>query len=249
MKTTLITGGNKGIGLALAKVLGQQGWQVVVGVRNNVKGENAIAELASAGIQHADFVVIDLSKPETIDLTSRTMKQKYPDFSLLINNAGISGKMDFSLEEPESDLRQTMEVNFFGTFQLTQSLLPILRINGGRVINVTIPTAANPLWNPLAYKASKAAQNVMMESMAIDLNKIGQPVSIFSIHPGPTTTDLNGNVKMPGFHSTEKVATKMAAVINDGKSHNGEMIEIYRELKAPKMLEPLISWIQRKRNK
>lgn len=86
--------------------------------------------MAIAGIQHADFVVIDLSKPETIDLTSRTMKQKYPDFSLLINNAGISGKMDSSLEEPESDLRQTMEVNFFGTFQLTQSLLPILRING-----------------------------------------------------------------------------------------------------------------------
>lgn len=246
MKTTLITGGNKGIGLALAKALGQQGWQVVIGVRSRTNGEKAIAELALAGVVHPEFVILDLSKPETIDLASQTMRQKYSELSLLINNAGVSGNMGSSLTETEGDLRQTMEVNFFGNFQLTQALLPTLEANSGRVVNVTIPTAANPLWNPLAYKASKAAQNVMMESLAIDLNKAGKSVTIFSIHPGPTTTDLNENTKMPGFHSPEKVATKMVEVLNDGRSHNGELVEIYRELKAPKALGPLIGWFQRK---
>lgn len=249
MKTTLITGGNKGIGLALAQELGKQGWHVILGVRSTQNGEKAVAELNAVGVQRANFVIIDLSVPETIAQAVQTVKQEYGDLSLLINNAGVSGNMDSSLLETETDLRNTMEVNFFGTFQLTQALLPVLEANKGQIMNVTIPTEANPLWNPLAYKASKAAQNVMMESLAIDLNKAGKSVSIFSIHPGPTTTDLNGNAKMPGFHSPAKVAEKMVAVLNDGHKHNGEFIEVYRELKAPKVLVPIITWVQKRRSK
>ena len=247
MKTTFITGGNKGIGFALAKSLGQRDWHVVISVRSAENGEKAVADLKTAGIANADFVILDLSKPETICAAIQEVTQKYPDLSLLVNNAGIPGDMGSSLTVTEDDLRQTMEVNFFGTFQLTQGLLPVLEANRGRVINVTIPTAANPVWNPLSYKASKAAQNVMTDSLALDLKKEGKPVSVFSIHPGPTTTDLNGNTKMPGFHSSDKVAEKMTAIIEDGKSHNGEFIEIYSELKVPKGVAPVVNWFQRLR--
>lgn len=231
MKTALITGGNKGIGFALAKALGAANWQVVLGVRSDTNGQKAVAELAADGI-HASFVILDLSRPDTINDVGKTVVSDYSQLSLLINNAGIPGAMaDSSLTVPEDNLRQTMEVNFFGTFQLTQTLLPVLENNRGRIVNVTIPTVANPNWNPLAYKASKAAQNVMMDSFAIDLKKADKPMSIFSVHPGPTTTDLNGNMTMPGFHTADDVAGKIVAYIEDGADHNGQFIEIYPELK------------------
>jgi hypothetical protein len=50
---------------------------------------------------------------------------------------------------------------------------------------------------------------------------------VFSVHPGPTTTDLNGNMALPGFHDIETVGRKMAELINDGQSHQGEFIELY----------------------
>ena len=53
------------------------------------------------------------------------------------------------------------------------------------------------------------------------------PVEIFTVHPGPTTTDLNGNMDLPGFHNIETIGEKMAELINDGKKHNGEFIELY----------------------
>ncbi|GAY71862.1 SDR family NAD(P)-dependent oxidoreductase [Lentilactobacillus kosonis] len=232
MKTALITGGNKGIGFAIAKALGQKGWQVVLGVRSEINGKTAIAKLRTAGVTDAAFVILDLSQPETISQAVATIKNDFSDTQFLINNAGIPGDMmNPNLLVAEDNLRQTMEVNFFGTFQLSQMLLPVLEANDGRIINVTIPTEANPAWNPISYKASKAAQNVMMDSWAIDFDKNDSSMAIFSVHPGPTTTDLNGNTELPGFHTTDDVADKIVDVIVDGKSHNGEFIEIYPELK------------------
>lgn len=230
MKTVFITGGDKGIGFALAQALGQQGWQVIISSRTTAHGQNAIRALTSAGIEHPTAITLDLNDPTSIMAVIETLSKQAPHLTLLINNAGIPGSQADSLTESIDDLRTTMQVNFFGTTQLTQGLLPQLAKNNGRIINVTIPTAPNPHWNPLAYKASKAAQNVMMQTLALDLQKQHSPVEIFSIHPGPTTTDLNGNTKLPGFHSPANVAKQMGKIIDDGQSHQGQFIEIYPEL-------------------
>ena len=75
--------------------------------------------------------------------------------------------------------------------------------------------------------ASKAAQNAMMGVMATEFEQNSTPVEIFSVHPGPTTTDLNGNMALPGFHDIETVGRKTAELINDGQNHQGEFIELY----------------------
>ena len=124
-------------------------------------------------------------------------------------------------------VRETLEVNFVGTFQLTKAMAPLLSRNGGRIVNVTVPSDVSPYWHPLAYVASKAAQNAMMGVMAIEFQQQAVPLEIFSVHPGPTTTDLNGNMALPGFHDIETVGKKMAELINDGKSHQGEFLELY----------------------
>ena len=67
----------------------------------------------------------------------------------------------------------------------------------------------------------------MMGVMAIEKKKKKRPVEIFSVHPGPTTTDLNGNMALPGFHDIETVGDKFAQLIDDGLNHQGEFIELY----------------------
>lgn len=227
-KIVLVTGANKGIGFGIAKYLGKSGWQVIVGARDEGRAVKAIDELRSAGVDVLGWVNIELRDLASIEQAAKEIGGKYPELSLLVNNAGIPGDMSVdSLHTELSDIKETLDVNFIGTFALTKALMPLLSRNGGRIVNVTVPSEISPYWHPLAYVASKAAQNAMMGVMAIEFQQSNTPLEVFSVHPGPTTTDLNGNMALPGFHDIETVGRKMAELINDGQSHQGEFIELY----------------------
>ena len=224
----LVTGANKGIGFGIAKHLGLSGWKVIIGARDEQRATKAINELKSAGVDVLGWVNIELRELDNIELAAKSISEKYPQLSLLVNNAGIPGDMSVDSEHTEiSVIRETLDVNFIGTFALTKALIPLLAKNGGRIINITVPSEISPYWHPLAYVASKAAQNAMMGVMAIEFQQSSTPVEIFSVHPGPTTTDLNGNMALPGFHDIETVGQKTAELINDGQNHQGEFIELY----------------------
>lgn len=227
-KLVLVTGANKGIGYGIAKHLGLNGWNIILGARNKVRAEKAIQDLRSVGVNVVGWVNIELSDLRSIDTAANEIKEQFPTLSLLVNNAGIPGNMaEASYETDISNIKETIDVNFIGTFALTKALVQLLSINNGRIVNITVPSEISPYWHPLAYVASKAAQNAMMGVMAMEFQQKNLPVEIFSVHPGPTTTDLNGNMALPGFHNIETVGEKMAELINDGKSHQGEFIELY----------------------
>ena len=227
-KIVLVTGANKGIGFGIAKHLGKSGWQVVIGARDERRAEKAIGELKSEGIDVLGWVNIELRNLANIEQAAKEITERYPGLSLLVNNAGIPGDMSVNSEHTElSDIKETLDVNFIGTFVLTKALMPLLTKNEGRIANVTVPSEISPYWHPLAYVASKAAQNAMMGVMAIEMQQSNTPLEVFSVHPGPTTTDLNGNMALPGFHDIETVGHKFSELINDGQSHQGEFIELY----------------------
>ena len=227
-KIVLVTGANKGIGFGIAKHLGLTGWKVILGARDEKRAENAINELRAAGVEALGWVNIELQDLDSIEKAAKEINQNYPGLTLLVNNAGIPGDMSVdSLHTELNDIKETLDVNFIGTFALTKALIPLLAQNKGRIANITVPSEISPYWHPLAYVASKAAQNAMMGVMAIEFQQSGTPLEIFSVHPGPTTTDLNGNMSLPGFHDIETVGLKMAELINDGKNHQGEFIELY----------------------
>ena len=227
-KIVFITGANKGIGFGIAKYLGKSGWQVIIGARNGQRAEKAISVLKSEGIDVLGWVNIELRDLASIEQAAKEINAKYPELTMLVNNAGIPGDMSVDSQNTNlSDIKETLDVNFIGTFMLTKALMPLLTKNEGRIVNVTVPSEISPYWHPLAYVASKAAQNAMMGVMAIELQQSNTPLEIFSVHPGPTTTDLNGNMSLPGFHDIETVGQKMAELINDGQSHQGEFIELY----------------------
>jgi NAD(P)-dependent dehydrogenase (short-subunit alcohol dehydrogenase family) len=222
-KTVFVTGANKGIGFGIAKHLGLSGWKVIIGARDEHRAEKAVGELKALGIDVLGWVNIELKNLVSIEQGAKEIRENYPQLTLLVNNAGIPGDMSVDCLHTEIDvIRETLDVNFVGTFALTKALIPLLSNNGGRVANITVPSEISPYWHPLAYVASKAAQNAMMGVMAIE-----NVVEIFSVHPGPTTTDLNGNMSLPGFHDIETVGQKFAELINDGQNHQGEFVELY----------------------
>lgn len=227
-KTAFITGANQGIGFGISKYLGQSGWDIIIGARNEARALVAMSKLQDAGCTVLGWMEIELSNQTSISKAAKEVNEKYPSLNLLVNNAGIPGDMSkTSWDTDMKDIKETTDVNYFGTLAITQALLPLIKQNEGRIVNVTVPSEISPYWHPLAYVASKAAQNAMMGVMAMEFKQNNIPVEIFSVHLGPTTTDLNGNMDLPGFHTTDKVGEKFAKLINDGKYHNGEFIELY----------------------
>ena len=227
-KIVFVSGANKGIGYGIAKYLGKSGWQVIIGARDEQRAEKAVSELKSEGIDVLGWVNLELRDLASIEQAAKVINEKYAGLTLLVNNAGIPGDMSVNSEHTElSDIKETLDVNFIGTFAFTKALIPLLTKNEGRIANVTVPSEISPYWHPLANVTSKAAQNAMMGVMAIEFQQSNTPLEIFSVHPGPTTTDLNGNMALPGFHDIETVGQKFAELINDGQNHQGEFIELY----------------------
>ena len=228
MKKVLVTGANKGIGFEIARHLGKSGWQVIMGARSQERAEAAIRQLKAEGIETAGWQHVDLSDNESLEISAAEIGRKHPDLSLLINNAGIPGDMEvMSYEADLADVTQTVQVNYIGTFCLTKALLLLLTKNKGRIVNITVPTEVSPYWHPMAYVASKAAQNVMTSIMAMEFEKKQIPVEIFDIHPGATCTDLNNHYSGPGSHQPDVIGEKVAAIINDDQRHQGEFLELY----------------------
>ncbi|KRL53707.1 SDR family NAD(P)-dependent oxidoreductase [Furfurilactobacillus rossiae] len=227
MKQAFVTGGNKGLGFEIAKQLGQQGWQVIIGSRDAKRGEEAVNQLRAAGLEEPQSVELDLSNSQTIQAAAKTITDNYHELQLLVNNAGIPGDMRVAgIETTMADLRETMEVNFFGTFELTQALFPLLKQNQGQVANITIPTTPNKLFNPFAYQTSKGAQNVMTTSLATLFETTDTPVEIFSVHPGPVSTDLNGNLQADFMQSAEEAAAGVVRLITSEEPKQGAFLEV-----------------------
>lgn len=91
-KKVLITGANKGIGFETARQLGQQGWYILLGARNEQRGMEAVNTLQREGI-NVEWVRIDLNHAETIDSAAQYIRAHHSDINVLINNAGVSGNM------------------------------------------------------------------------------------------------------------------------------------------------------------
>ena len=228
MKKVLVTGANKGIGFEIARYLGKSGWQVIMGARSQERAEAAIKQLEAEGIETAGWQYVNLSDNDSLEVSAAEISKNHPDLNLLVNNAGIPGDMEvMSYEASLIDVAETVQINYIGTFCLTKALLPLLTQNKGRIVNITVPTEVSPYWHPMAYVASKAAQNVMTSIMAMEFDKKQIPVEIFDIHPGATCTDLNDHYSGPGSHQPDVIGEKVADIINDGQKHQGEFIELY----------------------
>ena len=150
-KIVFVTGANKGIGFGIAKHLGLSGWQVIIGARDEQRAGKAIGELKAAGIDVLGWVAIELKDLANIEQAAKEINERFPELTLLVNNAGIPGDMSVDSEHTEINIiRETLDVNYIGTFALTKALIPLIAKNSGRIANVTVPSEISPYWHPLA---------------------------------------------------------------------------------------------------
>jgi NAD(P)-dependent dehydrogenase (short-subunit alcohol dehydrogenase family) len=176
----VVTGANRGIGLALTSLLKQRGYEVVAACRNN---SPALTEL---GVTIIDGV--DVSEPSGVDKLAAALKGR--EIALLINNAGIllweSGLEQLKFE----DLQRQFEVNALGPLRVTRALRESLR-KGSKVALITSRMGSigdNSSGGAYGYRMSKAALNMAGTSLAHDLKPAGVAVAI--LHPGMVKTEM-----------------------------------------------------------
>lgn len=201
MKTVLITGANKSIGFKAAKQLLKLGYYVYLGSRDIEKGEAAVNQLKNEGLNNVEAIQIDVSNENSVQAARETLGKKLSSLDVLINNAGISGGFPQAPTLLKTDtLRQVFETNFFGTINVTQAFLDLLKKSDApRIVNVTSGLASltlhnDPAWKYYnvkggAYGPSKTALNAYTVALAFELRNT--PFKINAVDPGFTATDFN----------------------------------------------------------
>ena len=194
-ETILVTGANRGIGLAVAKVFAAEGDLVFGACRKPSQAE----ELKALQKNHpgkVHLVEMDADTDLSVKKAAQEVSQQTGHLDILINMAGIMpGKYDAKLEELDFDhCREAYETNTLGPLRVTRYFLPLLRKSKkARVINVTsglgsVSGTDNP--NFYAYGASKAALNKVTRTLALELKK--ENIVAVVLDPGWVKTDMGG---------------------------------------------------------
>ncbi|MCL2471182.1 MAG: SDR family NAD(P)-dependent oxidoreductase [Propionibacteriaceae bacterium] len=225
MTTAFITGANKGIGFAMAENLGARGHHILVGARDEQRGQTAVHALRAQGVV-ADLVVIDVSDMGSVRQAAEVVRRDYSDLGLLVNNAGTPGypMRAYGWEVDTQTLDDIWRVNFLGPFELIKQLKGVLAANNGTILNVSIPIEPAARFNTFAYQTTKAPLNVMTKSLGLAFATENIPIQILAVTPGGTSTDLNGHIQGPGVKTPEQAAAAIIGFLVDGQDHNGQVI-------------------------
>ncbi|GAA1030495.1 SDR family oxidoreductase [Amycolatopsis albidoflavus] len=216
-KTALVTGANKGIGLAIAHGLGSIGFTVAVGARDETNREKAVEELRGAGID-AFGVALDVTSEHSVAAAAKALER----LDVLVNNAGISGQLDGGVQDPTTlDLdvvRTVLDTNVFGVVRVTNAMLPLLRrANSPRIVNMSSNMGSLELrTGPVlaAYAPSKSMLNSITVQYARALADTN--VIVNAACPGYVATDFNGYAGTRTPEQGAAIAVKLATLPDDG---------------------------------
>ncbi|MCF6469468.1 SDR family NAD(P)-dependent oxidoreductase [Nonomuraea sp. MG754425] len=177
----LVTGASGGIGRAVVKTLAERGYTVFAGVRGEAP------ELA--GLPNVHMVTLDVTDPDSVEAAAKQVGRDVARRGLraVINNAGVIVQGPLELVPP-AELRRQFEVNAYGPVFVTQAFLPLLRAGKGRLINISAPTARQPMPFLAPLSGSKAALASMSMALRLELAAWGIPVVL--VEPGATATEI-----------------------------------------------------------
>jgi NAD(P)-dependent dehydrogenase (short-subunit alcohol dehydrogenase family) len=203
MTTTLITGGNRGLGYETARRLVAEGHDVWIGARDAERGQAAAAELGARHVQ------LDVTDDASVQAAAETVGA----LDVLVNNAGISGPFVTVPEVTPEMLEEVFATNVVGVVRVTRAFTPLLeRSSNPVIVNVssgmgsmtqtTDPERLESTINGLQYPASKAALNMLTTQYA----KALPGMRVNCVDPGYTATDFN-------FHRGQKTVEQGAEII------------------------------------
>lgn len=210
-KTALITGGNSGIGLALAQKLISENYKVIVTSRSGIVYD----------FFHPNLTVIklDVTNQNEIKAARSKITEITHQIDLLVNNAGVAS--DISLTTPEYDsFKETIDVNLTGLVFFCEEVVSLVR-RGGIILNISSEMGlfSNLMSNAPAYRISKAAVNFYTKLLAIRLNE--RNIKVNAIHPGWVRTKLGGEqAPINSVQSAQLIYNSLGDMENSGQFFN-----------------------------
>ncbi|SKA35616.1 SDR family oxidoreductase [Consotaella salsifontis] len=202
-RIALVTGANKGIGFEIAKQLAEAGTTVLLGARDQARGQAAVETLAGQGLD-VSLLILETTDQDSIAVAAKTIEAEHGHLDILVNNVGIyDGADSVPSKTSIAVVRDTMETNFIGTLAVTQALLPLLsKSEAGRIVNLSStlgsitcngdPKSAFYAAQAIGYNASKAALNMLTVQLAQELRDSN--IIVTSVCPGFVKTDLSSNM-------------------------------------------------------
>lgn len=196
-KIALVTGANRGIGLAIAKHLLREDIQVIATYRHDDTSGRMIEELNRMGAQtesQAHYCRLDVTDPDSVVGAVGYVGNRFGRLDLLFNNAGINYDTWHRVENADlNEVRTTFETNLFGPWRLIQALLPLLRASdSARIVNVSsgAGTFGSQNGSTPGYSLSKFALNGLTRHFAESLRADG--IAVNAVGPGWVRTDMGG---------------------------------------------------------
>ena len=224
MTTTLITGGNRGLGRETARRLVEAGHDVWLATRDPERGEAAAQELG------ARFVELDVTDERSVHAAAERVAAESGSLDVLVNNAGISGDHKPLDEVTAEDLQRVFDTNVFGIVRTTRAFLPLLERSGNPIIvnvssgmgSITVtsdPDRIESTFVSLPYPASKTAVNMLTSQYA----KAYPHIRINAVDPGYTATDFNGHRGTKPVEQGAEIIVRMAST--DGDAPTGAFLD------------------------
>lgn len=182
MKTALVTGAARGIGLATTQLLLDKGWQVIM---VDIDGEELMK--ASAPLDNVQAIVMDVSDPEQVERCFADVAKTHGRLEGLVNNAGVA---DFGpIRETTFDRwRTVMKTNLDGVFLMAQAATDLLIAGKGAIVNIASISGLRASTLRVAYGTSKAAVIQLTLQQAAELGEFG--IRANAVAPGPVNTKL-----------------------------------------------------------
>lgn len=215
----LVTGANRGIGLEVTRQLARLGFTVILGARDEAKGQKAAQLMSKEG---ADVIAmrLDVTDQSSIETTRLWTQEQFGKLDVLVNNAAILYDSWQRAAGANLDtVREAFETNTLGAWRTCQTFIPLLRESEhGRIVNVSSESgslATMGAGTP-AYSVSKAALNALTRMLADELRSSG--ILVNSVCPGWVATEMGGP---DAPRSVEEGAARLATTVVNSAGSTG----------------------------
>ena len=227
-KTAIVTGGSRGIGFAIAKVLCEAGTNVMICGRKKETIQKAVDSLKQFGTVAG--VQCNVTNYDEVCAMIQATKKKFGGIQILINNAGVAHNGDIE-EQTLETWAETINTNLTGVFYCCKEVVPSMKERGGYIINISSRSGTNPYAGDIAYTASKFALNGFSEALLLNLKK--HKIRVSYLMPGRVSTDFAGEEPQPWHVSPEDIAKVVLDLLSLDERSVASRVEIRPSLTTP----------------